>query len=269
MRKANQQMLGTASPPQICAVGPMKMKTRILAAMLIAVSWPCFAQTNYFPAGSLDDRADMHAFTSQWYSKHLSAMQEPALSGMTNAAGAECYRFLYLPTWGHPVAVRVTRSGEVFTVHATFLSGQGGYDPGTITHQSYRTLNKKDSDGLRKMIAKVDLFSIPKTDDTRGCDGEEWVLEGVADGQYAVVTRWCPADYDTKKRGLDAFVALCRRLLDLANDKNNANQAPEDTAGKPVALATGISRIFFAIAVLALALRVRRMTKQSSRHAPK
>jgi hypothetical protein len=231
-RLAEELLTLAGSQTLKACVGFVKMKTGMLVTVLIAVSWQCFAQTNYFPAGSLDDRADMHTFISRWYSKHLSAMQEPALPGMTNSAGAECYRFLYLPTWGHPVAVRVTTSGEVFTVHATALSGQGGYDPGTITNQSHTVMGKKDSDALRKMIAKVELFKMRKTDDTRGCDGEEWVLEGVANGKYCAVTRWCPVDYDTRKRGLNAFVTLCRRLLGLASEKNKSIQMPGDTARK-------------------------------------
>lgn len=149
---------------------------------------------------------------------------------MTSVTGIECYRFLYLPIWGHPVAVRVTTLGEVFTVHSTALSGQGGYAPGAITNRSFTVLNKKDTDALQEMIHRVDLFKMRKTDDTKGRDGEEWVLEGVANRKYCVVTRWCPDSYDTKKRGLEDFVNLCRRLLELANDKNKANQIPEDTS---------------------------------------
>lgn len=193
---------------------------------IIACSWQCFAQTNYFPAGSLDDRADLHDFTSQWYSKHLSAMREPELPTMTNTPTVECYRFLYLPSWGHPVAVRLAASGEVFTVHSTVLSGQGGYEPGTITDQYQTMLSKKDSDDLRKQIEKVGLFKMLKGNDIiGGRDGERWILEGVKTGRYHVVTRWCPANYDTKKRGFEAFVTLCRRLLDFSTDKNKANQA--------------------------------------------
>lgn len=184
----------------------MKMKTTALVAMLITVSWQCSAQTNYFPAKVFDDCAELHNIRSQWYSKHLSAIQEPMLSDMTNTTGTECYRFLYLPTrGGHPVAVRATTSGEVFTVHSTVLSGQGGYAPGAITSRSSTVMNKKESDALREMIDRVGLFKMLKTDDTRGRDGVEWVFEGTANGKYGVVTRWCPASYDTKKRGLEAF----------------------------------------------------------------
>jgi len=199
------------------------MKTTILTTAIIAWSWQCFAQTNYFPTGSLNACANLHDFRSQWFSKHLSAMREPALPIMTNNPATECYRFLHLPTWGHPVAIRLTASGEVFTVHSTVLSGQGGYEPGTITNQTYAVAGKEASDDLRKQIEKVKLFRMSTTDHTCGCDGEEWVLEGVAGGKYCVVSRWCPVEYDTKKRGLDAFVSLCRRLLDFSMERNKAN----------------------------------------------
>src|SRR6266481_2721376 len=62
----------------------------------------------FFPKGALGQRGsqfDEDAFNREWYSKHLRSMAEPSLS--CGEPRGESYRFLWLRTWGRPIAVRV------------------------------------------------------------------------------------------------------------------------------------------------------------------
>jgi hypothetical protein len=63
-------------------------------------------------------------------------MSEPSLS--CDRTGAETYRFLWLRTWGHPIAVRIAGLSTGGLISAVELDGAGGYGPGTIL----RTVNR-------------------------------------------------------------------------------------------------------------------------------
>lgn len=54
----------------------------------------------------------------------------------------------------------------------------------------------------------------PPNDGVKGLDGDEWVIEGVSQGKYHFVERWCATAYGPKKRGLANFDALCKVLVD-------------------------------------------------------
>src|SRR5688572_20568151 len=62
----------------------------------------------YFPDRIFDEEQRVDDLVDTWYSKHLRAMGEPSLVSLSSRGprDIEAYRFLWLPTWGHPVAVR-------------------------------------------------------------------------------------------------------------------------------------------------------------------
>jgi len=55
---------------------------------------------------------------------------------------------------------------------------------------------------------------MPSNDAVRGLDGDEWVIEGVSQGKYHFVERWCATDEKPKKRGLANFNVFCKFLVD-------------------------------------------------------
>jgi hypothetical protein len=63
------------------------------------------AQGQYFPKSSLDSRG--RELKSQWYSSQLRALQEPSLLSLSKSPSAESYRFLWLRTFNHPIAIRL------------------------------------------------------------------------------------------------------------------------------------------------------------------
>jgi len=84
-------------------------------------------------------------------------------------------------------------------------------------------LSTEDSKTLERLIQKVSFFQLPTTDDdVSGHDGAEWIMEGVSQGKYHVVVRWCADSYDPEKRKLTAFLALCKFLL----DKSTLSEGP-------------------------------------------
>src|SRR3954467_6279291 len=89
------------------------------------------ADTFFFPPGALGDRSprfDGDQFARNWYSQHLRAMSEPSLS--CKEPVGTTYRFLWLRTWGAPIAVRVEKTAKGVALNAVELDGAGGYEPG-------------------------------------------------------------------------------------------------------------------------------------------
>ena len=72
---------------------------------------------------------------NDWYPQHWDAAGEPSLyerSRAATTAGTSTLRFTWLPTFHHPVIVRIERSGKEAKLVAKQLSGEGGYEPGIV-----------------------------------------------------------------------------------------------------------------------------------------
>lgn len=192
------------------------MNAIILVSALWCAMASAIADDSYFPIKTKSGGEGVTAFESKWYGKSLERMREPRLPGLAKDVNAEVYRIMILPTWGKPIAVRVQRHGELYSLSARRLDGQGGYDPGKLVESKNSELSTEDSKTLELLIQKVSFFQLPTDDDVFGHDGDEWIIEGVSQGKYHVVVRWCADSYDPEKRKLTAFLALCKFLLDKA-----------------------------------------------------
>ncbi len=179
--------------------------------------------TIYFPVTKDTERKNgsISEFESEWYSKHLSAMGEPSLSPAKKEVTT--YRFLILPTWGHPVSVRAELSGELFKLTSCRLDGQGGYDPGKVAERHEVTLSKADTAKLSKLLDVLKMFERPTEDTESGMDGDQWIFEGVSGGKYHILNIWCAVE-DTKKRGLEPFVQVCQFLI----TQSKLNERPKN-----------------------------------------
>jgi len=192
------------------------VKAIILVSALWCATASAIADDSYFPIKTKSGGEGVTAFESKWYGKSLERMREPRLPGLAKDVNAEVYRIMILPTWGKPIAVRVQRHGELYSLSARRLDGQGGYDPGKLVESKNSELSAEDSKTLEQLIQKVSFFQLPSDDDVFGHDGDEWIIEGVSQGKYHVVVRWCADSYDPEKRKLTAFLALVKFLLDKA-----------------------------------------------------
>jgi len=203
----------------------------VKALVLLLVLW-CFttsavADDSYFPIKTKTSEG-LTAFEADWYGKSLQRMGEPHLRDFTKNVTADVYRMMILPTWGNSIVVRVQRHGELYSLSARRLDGQAGYDPGKLVEKKEVELNADDSKALGVLIQNLSFFRLPTENDINGEDGEEWIIEGVSQGKYHVVQRWCAPSYDPKKRGLSGFVALCQFLL----DKSTLSERPQNKGHK-------------------------------------
>jgi hypothetical protein len=163
------------------------------------------ADTPFFP----DDA--FNGFAVKWYAHHLKAMKEPSLWKVSQKdRSATVYRFLWLPTFHHPISVRLVKSSDSAVLHIVKLDGRGGYEPGGISVLKSNKLTDKQWDEFKRRLDKAKFWKMPTgEEEAEGIvlDGDRLILEGVLDGKYHVVHRNSP------NSGSD-YVKLCQFLLD-------------------------------------------------------
>ena len=68
------------------------------------------------------------------------------------------------------------------------------------------------------LLEKGHFWTTPAELPSTGMDGAEWVMEGVKDGKYRTVVRWCP-DVDRKSAEEISFADAGHLLFEIAGHK--------------------------------------------------
>jgi hypothetical protein len=151
----------------------------------------------YFPAGSLDTRPDLHRCRAEWYTDARVRLGE----GPLHPAGPDqpfVVRLLCLPTWAPACSVRGERSGLVWRLLSRELDGEeSGFDLGELAHRDDRLIVGADADRLTALWAWLRFWSIPTSGGEDVLDGTAYVLEAAERGRYRVVVRDDPEWGDT------------------------------------------------------------------------
>jgi hypothetical protein len=169
------------------------MRSRFVFAVLFctALATPSHAQQT--PPNASDFRVRESHLNSNLYSEHLKDLGQPALCHEPIPEQAEWYRFLWVPTFEHPVFLRVDlESGEIANLVTVVWSGHGGYEWGKPL-RTERKLTSDEQYDLFAAMADIGFWTLPS--EIEGppnmfvLDGTEWLIEGVKDGKCHVVTR--------------------------------------------------------------------------------
>ena len=164
------------------------MRSVILAAFVMLTVCPP-VQTERFPVlDTITGRPPLDEGRREWYSKHLAAMADPLLP----AGPGETYRFLWLRTFDHPVAVRVTCIEKGCVLTAVRTNGQGGYEAGSVVERKTRTMSDAEVARFREMLGRGQFWSLQPADDRLGLDGARWILEGRRGQAYHLWDVWSP-----------------------------------------------------------------------------
>jgi hypothetical protein len=137
---------------------------------------------------------------------------EPSLSLLAQTdRSATVYRFLWFPSFHHPITVRVTRTGNGARLEAIVLDGRGGYEEGQVAISRTIELSEGQWKGLERHLEAIAFWESPtRIREETSTDGDYCTIEGVKDGHY----------HDVGRRDPDpAFTALCRYMLDLTGLK--------------------------------------------------
>lgn len=150
----------------------------------------------YFPPAALG------SFRIDWYSKHLTALQEPSLYAMRTERGTEVYRFLWLRTFHHPVAVRVVCRQDGDMIVCKMCAGAGGYEPGRLILNRSAPFSPQQKTQLKALLESSGFWELSSQDTSFGRDGSQWIVEAVKDGRYHIVDRWTPQSGVVRDLGL-------------------------------------------------------------------
>lgn len=173
---------------------------------------------SFFPRGVFAQEEWSDQFKMDWYGKHLRAMNEEPLH-FPDSAVRESYRFLWLRSFHHPVAVRIWNTGTEVYISVKEMSGAGGYEPGKVILTEQRKISQGEWDAFMRLLENSCYWDLPtQNPDDAGFDGAQWVLEGVRESRYHIVDRWTP------QRG--TFHAACVYLLKLSGLKIDTKSEP-------------------------------------------
>jgi len=157
---------------------------------------------SYFPPKVFTSRAG--AFLANWYSSELYALDEAPL--WPPAANQHVYRFTALPSMSFNLSVMLTVSAHDGGV----IRVQTGDHMGFLSRERTLTITPQQTNDLLTLIGQADFWRMPAEIDRRSLWDAEFIMEGVRDGQYHVVTRQGPEAYnDSAYRDLwRAFMKL-------------------------------------------------------------
>jgi hypothetical protein len=191
------------------AGGYMKKRFALFAVFLL---WGCavFSQ-EISPAEAM--RA------SEGYQKTLAVFKEPSIFP-ASSQDAEVYRVFIYPTFYHALSIRVEKSGKRYTLVVKYLSGKVGYGEGTLKGEKRRRLTEKEWRNFIELLNQASFWSLPAEEEepepnekgeTLIClDGTSWYLEGVREGKYHAVQRYCPGSPSVAAVG--AYMAKLSKL---------------------------------------------------------
>lgn len=163
------------------------------------------ASQNFFPAGVFHPgNPKVDSFKAKWYTEQLTALQEPSLFKLRQDSSVQSYRFLWLRTFHHPVAIRVLIQPDgTGTLVMKMADGAAGYKPGSLTLNKAESLTRDRVKSVVEKIQHLNYWVLPARDPKApGFDGAQWIVEGIAHGQYRLVDRWTPESGPVRELGL-------------------------------------------------------------------
>lgn len=189
------------------------MRWRLLTVFLTLSSGTALSSdsTRYFPPLSHSSDAKADSFTEKWYSDQLKALNEPTLC-CSKIAVTRAYRFTWLRTFHHPVAIRIEEGPDSrWVIHTKVSSGAGGYDPGKLSIDKTRTATRNELASLKSLLEIGSPFwSLPSVDaEMGGFDGSQWIVEVRVESAYHFVDRWSPESGPVRQLG-QLFIELSK-----------------------------------------------------------
>lgn len=174
----------------------------------------CYSQNKdqfYFPLEVFKDSSAFvghDTFVVTWYSKHLSAMNEPII--YSDKSEREIYRFIWLRTFHNPIAIRIEKTDNSYFLYWKLCDGAGGYEPGNLVVNEQQKIDKLIWDTFIAKLNQIDFWNLPTSIKSFGLDGSEWILEGKTSNNYHVVDRWMPNENSK-------FYSCCDFLIGLTD----------------------------------------------------
>jgi hypothetical protein len=158
-----------------------------------------FFLVNYFPPDTLTSPSGR--FDPRWFSRELYALQEKAL-WPPSSENERTYRVTVFPAFTFPRSVTLTMMPDG-TGNVRFRETDASRYH--LTVDSAHSITAQQATDFTNSLDGIQFWQLPTHVQQLGLDGTEFVLEGVQDGRYHVVIRWCPGNTPFGKTVRDLF----------------------------------------------------------------
>lgn len=158
---------------------------------------------------------DFVKFKKFWNPEVLKNFKEPSLEKPAVKI-EESYRFIWIPSFHNPIAIRVWRSGESKFIVVKKTNGQD-FEMGKLSYEKTRKMTEEEWLKFTNLLdrisfwkmAEIDMNQVPST------DGAHYSIEGRKDNQFHEVHRNTGNNEQAEVRELGAY------LLSLSELKTN------------------------------------------------
>ena len=167
-------------------------------------NWECDFTTDYLFEIESGKR------TAEWLEVQLRDLKEDCLYNNETMPNATIYRFTWLRSFHHPIAIRIEKSENEIILYWKVGKGAGGYEPKGLKKSGKKKLNPKDWTEFERLIKDSNFDSLPNNKYIPMTDGATWTIERKTSESFkAHNTNW------PNKEIKDA----CLYLLDLTKIK--------------------------------------------------
>ena len=133
---------------------------------------------------------EIEAQSLAYYNEVLTRMNESPI-GSYGQEYDVYFRFLWLRTFNRPVLVSLYKAGSGYHLYYKTLSGQSGYDPGSLEVSQEKPASANDMAYILSLAAAKDYWNLSTSDkNIWGFDGARWILEAKVKDVYHIVDRW-------------------------------------------------------------------------------
>ena len=180
------------------------MRKLACTLILACLSTTCgaLAQTSYFPHGVFSETRRCDSEAAKRNSDLLQLAHEIFLFKLKAETGSMTFRLLWLPSFDDIWIVRLDALPDQSARLTTkVIGGRGSQHPGQLIRADQRDLNQSEMSSFFAMPAVQAFWSLYPRGREFGCDGADWVLEGVRPSSYHVVSQWSPTGGPVREIG--------------------------------------------------------------------
>jgi hypothetical protein len=143
--------------------------------------------------------------SASMYPEQLIAFDDKPLSDLARKGNKLIYRFSCFPSFAPPVSVRlhVNEAGDGILFLNRMYGRRAIENRMTVRLGTQYEVSGPEVSKFLALVKSIDFWNMPPSlDSFPGTDGSTWVLEGIRNGAYHVVSRWSPEPGDFRGAGL-------------------------------------------------------------------
>jgi hypothetical protein len=168
------------------------------------------AQPQYFPAGVFGGNSKFSDLFARGSAQVLRSFEEPSLMNGTSDGQSAIYRFVLLPSLRKTTfMIRLSVNPNGTGILSSKIGQNERNGPNHIKTVT-RSMSAEQVSKFLKLLEESNFWNLLTTDQRRGLDGNDWLLEGAEPSKYHVVDRWSPARRDS-------YTRACRFLIDASH----------------------------------------------------